>query len=79
MPRIARPLQQQLGRKSRLPAFPSEAKLERVINPHADTAYVARFTVPEFTTLRPITGQPDFAHLVIDDVPRSRPVELKVD
>jgi NADPH-dependent 7-cyano-7-deazaguanine reductase QueF len=38
-------------------------------NPHPDTDYVARFTAPEFTTLCPITGQPDFAHLVIDYVP----------
>jgi len=76
MSRIARPLQQ-LGRKSRLPASPSEAKLERVSNPHADTAYAARFTVPEFTTLCPVTGQPDFAHLVIDYVPAKWLVESK--
>ena len=76
MPRIARPLQQ-LGRKSRLPACPADARLERVTNPHADCAYVARFTLPEFTTLCPITGQPDFAHLVIDYVPARWLVELK--
>jgi 7-cyano-7-deazaguanine reductase len=76
MPRIARPLQQ-LGRKSRLPACPADARLERVTNPHADCAYVARFTAPEFTTLCPITGQPDFAHLVIDYVPARWLVESK--
>ena len=43
--------------------------LDRVPNPHPDTDYVARFTAPEFTALCPITGQPDFAHLVIDYVP----------
>ncbi len=49
---------------------PNKAQLDRVPNPHRDTTYLARFTAPEFTTLCPITGQPDFAHLVIDYVPR---------
>ena len=60
----------QLGAKSPLPKTPAEAELERVPNPHRDTAYVARFTCPEFTCLCPVTGQPDFAHLVIDYAPR---------
>src|SRR6188768_4100060 len=67
----------QLGRPARLPASPASAKLDRVANPHADTNYVARFTAPEFTTLCPITGQPDFAHLVIDYVPGRWLVESK--
>jgi 7-cyano-7-deazaguanine reductase len=67
----------QLGNKSRLPASPAQAVLDRVPNPHPDTDYVARFTAPEFTTLCPITGQPDFAHLVIDYVPRQWLVESK--
>ena len=58
-----------LGKPARLPASPDKAKLDRVGNPHADTDYVARFTAPEFTCLCPITGQPDFAHFVIDYVP----------
>src|SRR6202790_2753118 len=66
-----------LGQPSRLPAAPAEAGLDRVANPHPDTDYVARFTAPEFTTLCPITGQPDFAHLVIDYVPRRFLVESK--
>ena len=66
-----------LGKPSRLPASPDEAVLDRVANPHADTNYVARFTAPEFTTLCPITGQPDFAHLVIDYVPGKWLVESK--
>ncbi len=66
-----------LGRPSRLPDSPDEAVLDRVANPHADTNYVARFTAPEFTTLCPITGQPDFAHLVIDYVPGKWLVESK--
>ena len=67
----------QLGKESRLPASPAQAVLDRVANPHPDTAYVARFTAPEFTTLCPITGQPDFAHLVIDYVPDRWLVESK--
>ena len=59
----------QLGRPVRLPASPDQAQLDRVPNPHPDTDYVARFTAPEFTVLCPVTGQPDFAHLVIDYVP----------
>ena len=66
-----------LGKPSRLPASPAEAVLDRVANPHPDTNYVARFTAPEFTTLCPITGQPDFAHLVIDYVPGKWLVESK--
>ena len=67
----------QLGRSSPLPRSPEEAVLERVANPHADTNYVARFTAPEFTSLCPVTGQPDFAHLVIDYVPKDWLVESK--
>jgi 7-cyano-7-deazaguanine reductase len=67
----------QLGRAAPLPASPDEARLDRVPNPHADTDYVARFTVPEFTSLCPVTGQPDFATLVIDYVPDAWLVESK--
>jgi 7-cyano-7-deazaguanine reductase len=67
----------QLGRPVPLPASPEVAKLDRVANPHPETDYVARFTAPEFTTLCPITGQPDFAHLVIDTVPAKWLVESK--
>jgi len=66
-----------LGRPSKIPASPEEAVLDRVPNPHPDTDYVARFTAPEFTCLCPITGQPDFAHLVIDYVPARFLVESK--
>jgi 7-cyano-7-deazaguanine reductase len=66
-----------LGRAAAVPASPEAALLERVPNPHADTHYVARFAAPEFTALCPITGQPDFAHLVIDYVPKAWLVESK--
>lgn len=67
----------QLGKPVPLPASPEDATLERVSNPHQDTAYTIRFTCPEFTSLCPITGQPDFAHLVIDYVPDAYIVESK--
>jgi 7-cyano-7-deazaguanine reductase len=67
----------QLGGDSALAASPEAAILERVANPHPDTDYVARFTAPEFTSLCPVTGQPDFAHLVIDYVPDKWLVESK--
>ena len=67
----------QLGRHAPLPTSPDEAVLDRVANPHPDTDYLARFTAPEFTTLCPITGQPDFALLVIDYLPGRWLVESK--
>jgi 7-cyano-7-deazaguanine reductase len=66
-----------LGQKATLPASPNEAQLERVANPHKDAHYVARFTAPEFTSLCPVTGQPDFAHIVIDYVPGEWLLESK--
>ncbi len=67
----------QLGRTTPIPASPEVALLERVPNPHEDTLYAARFTAPEFTCLCPITGQPDFAHFVIDYAPKAWLVESK--
>jgi 7-cyano-7-deazaguanine reductase len=67
----------QLGHEARIPASPDEAKLETVANPNPGELYLVRFTAPEFTSLCPITGQPDFAHLVIDYVPDKRLVESK--
>lgn len=67
----------QLGRTTRLPASPEAAVLERVANPSPGRAYLVRFTCPEFTSLCPLTGQPDFAHIVLDYVPRDWIVESK--
>ncbi|BCP53247.1 NADPH-dependent 7-cyano-7-deazaguanine reductase [Kaistia sp. 32K] len=67
----------QLGRSVGIAESPEQAELDRVPNPHPDTLYVARFTAPEFTSLCPVTGQPDFAHLVIDYVPKDWLVESK--
>ncbi|MGL4290372.1 MAG: preQ(1) synthase [Phreatobacter sp.] len=66
-----------LGKSVAMPASPEEAVLDRVPNPHQDTNYVTRFTAPEFTSLCPVTGQPDFAHLVIDFVADAWLVESK--
>jgi 7-cyano-7-deazaguanine reductase len=67
----------QLGRTVGLPASPDEANLESVPNLHTDTDYLVRLTAPEFTTLCPITGQPDFAHFVIDYCPAKAILESK--
>ena len=67
----------QLGNITPLPESPDAAVLERVENPQLGRDYLIRFTAPEFTSLCPKTGQPDFAHLVIDYVPRQWIVESK--
>ncbi len=67
----------QLGEKTALPESPDQAVLERVPNPQKGTSYNVRFTAPEFTSLCPITGAPDFAHLVIDYVPGEWLIESK--
>ncbi len=67
----------QLGQPASIPASPGEARLETVPNPHPGALYLVRLTAPEFTSLCPMTGQPDFAHLVIDYVPRELLVESK--
>ena len=66
-----------LGRATTIPTSPEEALLDRVANPHPDTDYLVRFTCPEFTSLCPVTGQPDFAHIVVDYVPDRWLVESK--
>jgi hypothetical protein len=66
-----------LGQPAKVPATPQDAVLERVANPQAVELYVVRFTCPEFTCLCPVTGQPDFAHFVIDYVPQDHLLESK--
>jgi 7-cyano-7-deazaguanine reductase len=67
----------QLGQPTAVAASPDEAVLERVANPEPSCAYLVRFTAPEFTSLCPLTGQPDFAHIVLDYVPGEWLVESK--
>lgn len=66
-----------LGMPSEIPNQPDPDVLERVANPQAGTDYLVRFTIPEFTSICPVTGQPDFAHLVLDYVPKDWIVESK--
>jgi len=66
-----------LGGQSRIPVSPEDAKLERITAPNQEILYCVRFACPEFTSLCPVTGQPDFAHLVIDYVPHKWIVESK--
>ena len=66
-----------LGQESKIPVNPDQAIIETVDNPHPGEHYLVRFTAPEFTSLCPVTGQPDFAHLVIDYVPDQKLVESK--
>src|SRR5436305_5273934 len=67
----------QLGRAVEWPKTPNEAQIDRVPNPQRDTDYLVRFTAPEFTSICPVTGQPDFAHLVIDYAPGQWLLESK--
>ncbi len=67
----------QLGRPTPIPATPAEAMLETVANPMPGKNYVIRFICPEFTSLCPLTGQPDFAHIVVDYIARAHIVESK--
>ena len=67
----------QLGQLTPIPQSPEQAVLERVPNPAPGPDYLVRFTAPEFTSLCPMTAQPDFAHIVIDYVPGEWLVESK--
>ena len=67
----------QLGGSAEVPASPEEAVLETVPNLDPDSLYLVRFTCPEFTSMCPVTGQPDFAHLVVDYAPNETLVESK--
>jgi len=77
MSRKTKPAIKLLGKEARVAASPEKAVLDRVPNPHPTTYYVARFVVPEFTSICPITSQPDFAHIVIDYVPGKWLLESK--
>jgi 7-cyano-7-deazaguanine reductase len=66
-----------LGKKTEYPTDYAPELLESFDNKHLDNDYWVRFNCPEFTTLCPITGQPDFATLVIDYIPARKMVESK--
>ena len=77
MPQDPWPSLTYLGRSTPAPITPDEAVIDRVPNAHVDTPYAIRFSAPEFTVLCAVTGQPDFAHLMIDYVPRAWLIESK--
>lgn len=67
-----------LGKQSEIRHEPDISILETVPNRHAGgQPFCARFTCPEFTSLCPVTAQPDFAHIVIDYIPRKFLIESK--
>jgi 7-cyano-7-deazaguanine reductase len=66
-----------LGQHASRPSTPDEAILERIANPAIGKHYIVRLTCPEFTSLCPLTGQPDFAHVMVDYIPGNWIVESK--
>jgi len=66
-----------LGYKAKIPDYPDPNILEKVKNPKIDINYCIRFTCPEFTSICPVTSQPDFAYIIIDYVPNKYIVESK--
>ena len=66
-----------LGKPTIYPDSPDKAVLDKVPNPHLDTKYLIRFIAPEFTSLCPLTNAPDFAHLIIDYIPKNFIIESK--
>ena len=66
-----------LGKKTEYRQDYAPEVLETFANRHPDNDYWVRFNCPEFTTLCPITGQPDFAEIRISYIPDKRMVESK--
>jgi len=67
-----------LGRsETALPASPNDAKLEIFPNPQAKRPYWIHLDSPDFTSLCPVTGQPDFARITIDYIPGKTCLETK--
>jgi 7-cyano-7-deazaguanine reductase len=67
----------QLGSKVHIPDDPDHALLETFQNPDKVYPYCVRFTCVEFTSLCPVTNQPDFARIIIDYVPKDIMIESK--
>ncbi len=66
-----------LGKKSKIPQKPNKSVLEKIPNPKIKVNYSIRLSCPEFTSICPVTSQPDFAHIIIDYVPNNFIVESK--
>lgn len=65
------------GGKTTYPSSPDEARLETFANAYPNRTYTVRLDCPEFTSLCPITSQPDFGHIRIEYVPSERCIESK--
>jgi len=63
--------------EKRYPASPEEAKLETFENLYPENDYIITFDCPEYTSLCPVTGQPDFGHIIIRYIADKRCVESK--
>ncbi|NCA66956.1 MAG: NADPH-dependent 7-cyano-7-deazaguanine reductase QueF [Clostridia bacterium] len=66
-----------LGKETRYPGTYTASVLETFTNKHQDIDYMVKFNCPEFTSLCPITGQPDFAAIYINYIPDKLMVESK--
>ena len=66
-----------LGKKSKIFNDPKNFILDSVKNPHSDLNYVVRLSSPEFTSICPLTSQPDFGNIIIDYIPNKLIVESK--
>ena len=65
----------QLGAKIGIPGAPEQAKLETFPNPYPGRSYRVTLDCPEFTSMCPVTGQPDFGHIAIQYIPAKRCIE----
>ena len=67
----------QLGKKSKILSDPKKVILDTVENPNKKLKYVIRLSSPEFTSICPLTSQPDFGNIIIDYIPSKLIVESK--
>ena len=67
----------QLGKKSKILNDPKKVILDTVENPNKKLKYAIRLSSPEFTSICPLTGQPDFGNIIIDYIPKELIVESK--
>ena len=66
-----------LGNISKLPETPENFIFDKIKNKNINNNYSVRFTIPEFTSICPVTSQPDFAKIIIDYIPNKFIVESK--
>ena len=66
-----------LGKKVLVPQSPKNYKFDKIENKYIGSKFVIRLRVPEFTSICPVTDQPDFAFILIDYIPNNWIVESK--